>query len=100
MILVYITNPDKKTANKIGKYLVEKRLCACVNIFPIESYYWWQGKIEKAKEWVIIGKTLEKNYEKIKKEIKNIHPYSVPCIIKIKADVNEEYLEWLRREIR
>jgi uncharacterized protein involved in tolerance to divalent cations len=29
-----------------------------VNIFPIESYYWWQGKIEKAKEWVVIAKTL------------------------------------------
>jgi periplasmic divalent cation tolerance protein len=100
MILVYITNHDKKTAYKIGKYLVEKRLCACVNIFPIESYYWWKGKIEKAKEWVVIAKTLVKNYEKIKKEIKNIHPYTVPCIIKIKADVNKEYLDWLRSKIR
>jgi periplasmic divalent cation tolerance protein len=100
MILVYITNPDKKTDHKIGKYLVEKRLCACMNIFPIESYYWWQGKIEKVKEWVIIAKTLEKNYEKIKKEIKNVHPYAVPCIIKIKVDVNKEYIDCLRREIR
>jgi len=100
MILVYITNPDKKTAHKIGKYLVEKRLCACVNIFPIESYYWWQSKIEKAKEWVVIAKTLEKNYEKIKKEIKIIHPYTIPCIIKIKADANKEYLDWLKGEIR
>jgi periplasmic divalent cation tolerance protein len=99
MILIYITNPNKNTAHKIGKYLVEKRLCACVNIFPIESYYWWQDKIEKTKEWVIIAKTLEKNYEKIKKEIKNIHPYSVPCIIKIKAEVNKEYLDWLKGEI-
>jgi periplasmic divalent cation tolerance protein len=100
MILVYITNPDKKTAHKIGKHLVEKRLCACVNIFPIESYYWWKGKIEKAKEWVVIAKTLEKNYEKIKKEIKSVHPYTIPCIIKIKADANKEYLDWLKSEIR
>ncbi len=99
MILVYITNPDKKTAHKIGKYLVEKRLVACINIFPIESYYWCKGKIEKTKECVVIAKTLEKNYGKIKKEIREIHPYTVPCIIKIKADVNKEYLEWLRGEI-
>jgi len=100
MIFVYITNPNKKTAYRIGKYLVEKRLCACVNIFPIESYYWWQGKIEKAKEWVVIVKTLEKNYERIKKEIKNIHPYSVPCILKIKVEANKEYLNWLNKEIK
>jgi periplasmic divalent cation tolerance protein len=100
MILVYITNPDKNTAHKIGKYLVQRKLCACVNIFAIESYYWWNGKIEKNKEWVVIAKTLEKNYEKIKREIKSIHPYKVPCIIKIKADANEEYLNWIRSEIR
>jgi periplasmic divalent cation tolerance protein len=99
MIFVYITNPNKKTAHRIGKYLVEQRLCVCVNIFPIESYYWWRGKIEKAKEWVIIGKTLEKKYEKIKKEIKNIHPYKVPCILKIKVSANKEYLSWLNKEI-
>jgi periplasmic divalent cation tolerance protein len=100
MILVYITNPDKKTAQRVGKYLVEKRLCACVNIFPIESYYWWQGEIEKAKEWVIIAKTLEKNYDKIKKEIKRIHPYTAPCLLKINAEANKEYLNWLKAEIR
>jgi periplasmic divalent cation tolerance protein len=79
--------------HKIDKYLVEKRLCACVNIFSSESYYWWQGKIEKPKEWVVIGKTLEKNYNRINKEIKNIHPYTIPCIIKIKVDANEEYIK-------
>jgi len=100
MIFVYITNPNKKTAHRIGKYLVEKRLCACVNISPIESYYWWKGKIEKAKEWVVIAKTLEKNYEKIKKEIKNIHPYSIPCILKIKVEANKEYLNWLKVKVK
>jgi len=99
MILIYITNPNKKIAHYISKYLTEKRLCACVNIFPIESYYWWQGKIEKTKEWVVIAKTLEKNYQKIKKEIKNIHPYNIPCILKIKVEANEEYLDWLKSEI-
>jgi periplasmic divalent cation tolerance protein len=99
MILVYITNSDKKSAQRIGRYLLEKRFCACVNIFPIESYYWWREKIEKAKEWVVIAKTLGENYEKIKKEIKNIHPYTVPCILKIKVGVNKEYLDWLKKEV-
>lgn len=100
MIDVFITNPNKKEANRIAMHLLKKRLIACANIFPISSVYWWKGKIEKAKEYAILAKTLEKNYEKIKREVKNIHSYTVPCIIKINAECNEEYGEWLRKEVR
>lgn len=101
MILVYITNPDKKTALKVGRYLVEKRLAGCVNIFKIQSLYWWEGKIENTGEYVVIAKTIDKNYSKIEKEIRKIHPYTVPCILKIKVDkVNKDYLKWLLSEVK
>lgn len=101
MILVYITNPDKKTALKVSRYLLERHLCACVNIVKIESLYWWKRKIEKAREYVILAKTIHKNYSKIEKEIKKIHPYKIPCLLKIKIEkVNKEYLNWLLSEIR
>lgn len=100
MILIYITNPTKRVAGKMTKFLLKKRLIACVNIFEIESFYWWQGKIEKAKEFVLIGKTIEKNYKKIKKEVEKIHPYQIPCILKIKVKANEKYLNWLKSEVK
>lgn len=100
MILVYITNPSKQIAEKVGKHLLEKRHCACINIFPIESYYWWKSKIEKTKEWVLIVKTKDSKYEKIKTEVKKIHPYTIPCILKIKTNSNKEYLDWLLTEVK
>jgi len=100
MILVYITNPTKKVAEKIAKILLKKRLIVCANVFEIESFYWWQRKIEKAKEFLLIGKTIEKNYQKIKKEVEKIHPYEIPCILKIKAEVNKKYLNWLKSEVK
>jgi len=100
MILIYITNPTKRAAEKMAKILLKKRLIACANIFEIESYYWWQKKIERVKEFVLIGKTIEKNYSKIKKEVKKIHPYEIPCVLKIKAEANEKYLNWLKDEIK
>jgi len=100
MILVYITNPTKKWVEKIAKVLLKKRLIVCSNIFEIESFYWWRGKIEKAKEFVLIGKTIEKKYEKIKKEVEKIHPYEIPCVLKIKAEANKKYLNWLKSEIK
>jgi periplasmic divalent cation tolerance protein len=99
MIFLYLTNPDKKTAEKIGLFLLKKKLVGCVNIFPITSLYWWQGKIEKTKEWVLIAKTLAKNYQKIKQEIKSLHPYTVPCLLCFKVNPNQEYLQWLKKEV-
>ncbi|GIW67633.1 MAG: divalent-cation tolerance protein CutA [Candidatus Parcubacteria bacterium] len=101
MIFVYITNPNRKTALRISQELLRLRLIGCANIFPIESLYWWQRKIVKDKEYILIVKTLEKNYKKIKKVVEKIHPYSVPCILKIKIDkVNEKYLKWLKEAIK
>lgn len=94
-ILVYVTNPNKKEAEKIAQHLLNKRLVACANIFPINSMYWWKNKIEKSKEYVLILKTDKKKWEKIKGEIKRIHSYTVPCIIKINVDANKEYKNWL-----
>lgn len=98
MILVYITCKDKEEAKKISKHLLEKRLIACANIHPIESLYWWEGKIQEDSEVVVIAKTKEENYNKVKNEVKKIHSYEVPCILKIKAEANEEYDKWIKKE--
>ena len=95
-IFVYITNPNKKEAKRIALHLLKKKLVACVNIFPIESLYWWKGKIEKAKEFVLIAKTKEEDFKKVEAEVKKIHSYTVPCITKINVEANEEYEKWLK----
>jgi periplasmic divalent cation tolerance protein len=100
MILIYITCKDEDEAIKISKHLLNKRLIACSNMHPIRSMYWWNGKVEDEKEFVIIAKTLEKNYEKVKEEVKRIHSYDVPCVLKIDAEANESYSKWVSEEVR
>ncbi len=95
-IYIYITNPTKENAKNIAKYLLKKKLIACANIFPIDSLYWWKNKIVDEKEIVLIAKTLEKNFEKVKKEVEKIHPYSIPCIVKIPVSCNQKYFKWLK----
>jgi periplasmic divalent cation tolerance protein len=99
-IFIYLTNPNQKEAKKIAKHLLKKRLIACANIFPIESLYWWQGKIAKEKEFVLIAKTIKNNFPKIKTEVEKIHPYKIPCIIKIPVSSNKKYFDWLKREVK
>lgn len=100
MTLIYITCKDEEEAVKISKHLLEKRLIACSNMHPIRSMYWWKGKIEDEKEIVIIAKTLEKHYKNIKKEVCKMHSYDVPCILKIDAEANESYDEWVEGECK
>ena len=99
-ILIYITNPTKEEARKIAKHLLEKKLVACANIYSdIESLYSWKGKIADETEFVLVVKTIEGNFEKVKNEVEKMHSYNVPCIIKIPVSSNEKYFEWLKGEV-
>ena len=97
--MIYITCANGDEARKIANHLLKKRLIACANIFKIKSLYWWQCKITDDGENVLIVKTLEKNYEKIKSEAKKIHSYTIPCILKIEAEANKAYYDWLCSQI-
>lgn len=99
-IFIYITNPNKATAKKIAKILLQKKLIACANIFPIDSLYWWQGKIAEESEFVLLGKTAAKHFPAVKREIKAIHPYKIPCITKIAAEPNQKYQKWLSDQLK
>lgn len=99
-IILYVTHKDIESAQKIANHLLQKKLIACANFFPIKSSYWWKGKIENSDEIVSLLKTRKENWEKIKKEIKKIHPYETPCIIKINAEANGDYESWINEETK
>jgi periplasmic divalent cation tolerance protein len=99
IFMVYVTAKDEEEAKKISRHLLEKRLIACSNIFPINSLYWWNGKIEDESETALIMKTQEKHKVEIIQVIKKIHSYDVPCIefLPIKSG-NPDYLDWIVNE--
>ena len=100
-VTVYITTSSETEATKIGQKLVEERLVSCVNILPqMKSIYWWEGKIEVAKEWLCVMKSRNELYEALEKTVKEIHPYDVPEILAIPVIAgNPSYLEWLNGEL-
>jgi len=101
MILIYTTFPNKKTTEKLIKKILKLRLATCINYWPIESQYLWNKKIERAQELILIIKTINKNYQKIEKIIKDEHPYETPTILSWPvAKVEKKYLKWLQNEIK
>ncbi|PIN71827.1 divalent-cation tolerance protein CutA [Candidatus Woesearchaeota archaeon CG10_big_fil_rev_8_21_14_0_10_45_5] len=99
-IIVYVTHENLGNAQRMAAHLLKKRLIACANFFPIKSSYWWKGKIENSQEIVSLLKTRKENWEKVKSEIKKIHSYKTPCIIKIGAEANKDYESWINKETK
>jgi len=95
-IVVLVTIPEDK-AKSLAELLLKAKVCACVNIIPaVRSYFWWEGKIDQANEAILMIKTRDELFLKVKKVVKDNHPYTVPEIIAVKiSKINSEYLGWL-----
>ena len=95
--IVFVTVPNKKEAKKIADIILKEKLVACVNIInKLESIYWWQGKIEKSNELLLIMKTKTSLSKELIKKIKSIHTYEVPEIIFLPITAgNTDYLKWI-----
>ncbi|MBI2575973.1 divalent-cation tolerance protein CutA [Candidatus Woesearchaeota archaeon] len=99
MIVVYITCRDSREAKSISNHLLKRRLAACTNSFPVRSSFWWKGKLEDSKEVVVLAKSTEKKYTRIVSEVRKIHSYKIPCIMKIPVTFNKEYQNWILSEL-
>ncbi len=99
IILVYITTPNVAEAKKIASALVQEKLAACANIFPIQSAYWWEGKIENGKEWVSLLKTASHLRRQLQEAIERLHPYEVPCIMQWEVIANKAYENWISASV-
>jgi len=93
-----ITYPDMKSARKAADALLKKRLIACANLHPVKSAYWWRGKVEESEEVLAVVKTRRGLWTKLKAEVKRTHPYEVPMIMRIEAQANREYEDWIKSE--
>ena len=101
MRIIYITCKDIDEAKNISQHLIEKKLVACANIFPINSIYPWKGEIQDTEEIVVLLKTTDNNYEKVETEIKKIHSYDTPAIYSWIVDkINKDYLDWVNKETK
>jgi periplasmic divalent cation tolerance protein len=99
-VLVYTTFPSIGEAEQIGRALVERRLCACVNILPgMVSLYRWQGAVERGDETVMIIKTRAGLTEPVRAALRQLHSYTTPAFLVIPVEsVDPDYHAWIVAE--
>lgn len=99
--LLVLTNlPDRETAERIARSLIDKRLAACVNILaPCSSHYPWNGSVQQDEEHPMLIKTTEARYPALEAAIKAMHPYELPEIIAVPIECGlPGYLSWVEKE--
>ena len=101
-VIIMVTCASRKEARRIADSLLKKRLVACANIVTeVESSFWWKGRVEKAKEVLLLMKTLEANFRKVEAQVKSLHSYEVPEVIAIPiAAGSKSYLDWIVESVR
>ncbi|MBZ5693970.1 MAG: divalent-cation tolerance protein CutA [Acidobacteriia bacterium] len=102
-IVVLVTCGSAREARRIGRALVEQRLVACANVIqvPVQSIYRWKGKIESARECLVVLKTSRKCFTAVQRTIRRLHSYDVPEIIALPiAAGSRDYLSWISESVR
>jgi periplasmic divalent cation tolerance protein len=99
--VAFVTTPDLKTARRLAKVALESKVAACANLVPkVESHYWWQGKIEKSSEVLMILKTTKSKLGPLEKLVLANHPYETPEFISFPiTDGSSGYLDWLTNSV-
>ncbi|MES9847768.1 MAG: divalent-cation tolerance protein CutA [Candidatus Thiodiazotropha sp.] len=99
LLLILCTAPDRETALKLSRSLLEQRLAACVNLSPpVTSVYHWQGKLEESEEILLLIKTTKQQYNNVEARLRAQHPYELPEIIAVPVEQGlDDYIDWVER---
>ena len=100
-IVIFVTTDSQEEAQKIATRLLNQRKVACVNIVPrVDSLFWWQGKLDSARESLVIAKTKASLLPEVVSLVKDVHSYEVSEIIALPIiGGNEDYLNWIDSEV-
>jgi periplasmic divalent cation tolerance protein len=102
-ILVLVTCGSQKEARKIARALVGQRLAACVSQIgvPLASTFRWKGKVESAKEFLLLIKTSRRRFAAVRGVVRELHSYQVPEIIALPiAAGSRAYLDWIAASVK
>lgn len=98
VIVIQTTCLNEKEAKKLSRVLVEKKLAACVQILPINSYYIWENRLCNDNEVLLNIKTRKSNFKTISKFILENHSYDVPEIVVFEINmISKDYKNFIKK---
>lgn len=99
--LLFLTCANKKEANKITIALLQKRLIVCAKQMPVNSSFLWKGKIDTAREVLLIMESAEEKFRVVEKEVSRIHSYQTPVLVSAPlSHISKGISQWIKHELK
>lgn len=100
-IQVMVSCASESEAEEIVNALLARRLVACGQILQsVESFYRWQGQIERASECLLLLKTQARVFAAVEAVVLEHHSYEVPEIVATPLVAGSlKYLQWIDEQI-
>jgi periplasmic divalent cation tolerance protein len=97
---VTVAAASREEADRLTGSAVEQRLAACGQIIgPVASTYRWEGRVQRAEEWLCLLKTTRARFPALEAHLRGAHGYDNPEIIAtVIVTGSAAYLDWLRAE--
>lgn len=100
MIIVCLTCENDEQADRISDILLNNKLVACAKKLPVKSLFWWEGKIDKSAEVLVMYETVEEKFELIEDKVQHNHSYQTPMLFAIPVTKTTDKVEkWLMEEL-
>lgn len=100
MVFIYTTCANEKEAKLLGKLIIDKKMGVCVDYWPINSIYNWEGDLKEVSQIMLMITTLEHKLEEVNDLISEHHSYSTPLIAGVDiCRMNRAYKEWMTEKI-
>jgi periplasmic divalent cation tolerance protein len=99
MMKIALTNVPPDESEHIARSLVEEHVAACVNLYPIRSFYFWKDEIHFDEEYTLMMKVSSEGVENLKKRLFELHPYELPAFVVLDIDIEAslaEYVQYVR----
>lgn len=96
LVDVFVTCVDEAEANSIRSALLEKRLIACGNSWPVSSAFLWNDELEQETEVMLLVKTVKDRQAEVVGVIGQLHSYDLPAISIVQVEAGSpEFERWV-----
>jgi periplasmic divalent cation tolerance protein len=97
VVLMLTSVGTEEQALDIAHALVRLHYAACVNMIPsVRSIYRWKGKLCDDSEYLLIIKTLAREYPNVSATIQEINSYELPEILSVSLrDADARFCDWI-----
>ena len=100
MVFIYTTCATSEEAKRLAKLIIDTKMGACVDYWPVESMYNWKNKLVQIPHVMLMITTFESKLETVNDLISEHHSYSTPLIAGVDVRrINRAYKEWMMEQV-